>query len=177
MYKKPKDTRVRESHFDPADNELLGRIKKMPVFDAMDADMLPEVLGRAMVRRYGAGEAIITEGEADRIVYFLVSGSCAVSVDGTDVNTLSTPGDVFGEMGFIEHKARSATVTAQTPATCLALDGAVIERMKGVETLAAQALFHRVFAEILAARVRHANARLLTLENELETLSVQRITF
>jgi CRP-like cAMP-binding protein len=168
---------VRESRFDPADKDLLDRIRRMPVFDAMDTDMLPEVLGRATVRRYEAGEAVITEGDADRFVYFLVSGSCAVSVDGTDVNALSAPGDVFGEMGFIEHKARSATVTAQTPTTCLTLDGAVIERMKGVETLAAQALFHRVFAEILAARIRHANARLLTLENELETLSVQRITF
>ncbi len=65
------------------------------------------------IRQYDDGETIINEGDTDQIVYFLISGSCSVNIDGLDVNAISKLGDVFGEMGMINHKPRSATITAE----------------------------------------------------------------
>lgn len=145
----------------------------MPVFDSMDPAQLPSLLSLARLRSYDEDEVIIEEGETDQVVYFLIRGRCSVNVDGMDLGFINTLGDVFGEMGMVDHKPRSATITAACPTLCLALDGTFLDRMKGVDKLAAEALFYRIFSEILAARIRDANARVLTLEDELKDLSVQ----
>ncbi len=168
---------MKEFPFDPNDQSILSRLQRMPVFDAMDVSQLSHLLKMGRFRRYEAGEVIIAEGDTDQIVYFLILGSCSVNVDGLDLNSISTLGDVFGEMGMVDQKPRSATITAEKPVLCLALDGAFLERMKGFDKLAAEALFYRIFSEILAARIRAANARILTLDGKLEDLSVQLPTF
>lgn len=160
--------------FDPTDQETLSRLRKMPVFDAMDLEQLPRILKHAQLRRYGEDEIIIEEGDTDQFVYFLILGSCAVEVEGIEVNSITKLGDVFGEMGIIDQKPRSATIKAEEPTLCLALDGSFMERLEGIDRLAAQALFYRIFSEMLAARIRDANSNILTLEDQLKELSVER---
>lgn len=165
---------MKQFSFNPHDAKVLARLQKMPVFDALDSAQLPKLLQLAKIRQYDDGETIINEGDTDQIVYFLISGSCSVNIDGLDVNAISKLGDVFGEMGMINHKPRSATITAEQETLCLALDGSFLERMKGMDKLAAEALFYRIFSEMLAARIRDANRKVLRLEDELKDLSVQR---
>lgn len=143
----------------------------------MDINQLPKVLKLAKLRRYEAGETIIEEGETDQLVYFLILGKCTVETEGMELNFINNLGDVFGEMGIIDQKPRSATIKAEKPTLCLALDGSFLERLEGIDKLAAQALFYRIFSEMLAARIRDANSKILTLEDQLEGLSVQRPSF
>ncbi|MEF2230957.1 MAG: cyclic nucleotide-binding domain-containing protein [Pseudodesulfovibrio sp.] len=168
---------MKEFPFDPTDRATLERLRRMPVFDAMDPALLPALLKLARLRRYDPGEVIIAEGDTDQFVYFLIFGRCSVNVDGMDLGAIANVGDVFGEMGMVDQKPRSATITAVKQTLCLVLDGAFLDHLGGVDKLAAQALFYRIFSEILAGRIREANARLLTLESRLEDLSVQRPTF
>ena len=168
---------MREYPFDPNDKATLDRLRRMPVFDAMEPDLLPALLKLARLRRYDAGEVIIAEGDTDQLVYFLIFGRCSVNVDGMDLSAITRAGDVFGEMGMVDQKPRSATITAEKQTLCLVLDGAFLDHLGGVDKVAAQALFYRIFSEILAGRIRAANARVLTLENQLEKLSVQSPTF
>lgn len=169
----PQEVTVREFIFDPNDTDTLFRLRQMPVFDAMDAGRLPYVLQMAKLRRYDAGETIIREGETDQTVYFLILGRCTVEVDGLQVNAIQNVGDVFGEMGIIDHAPRSATIKAEKPVLCLAMDGHFLDKLEGIDKLAAQALFYRIFSEMLAARMRDANAKILELEHSLEKLSAQ----
>ncbi len=168
---------MKEFAFDPNDEDTLARLRKMPIFDAMDINQLPKVLKLAKLRRYEAGETIIEEGETDQLVYFLILGKCTVETEGMELNFINNLGDVFGEMGIIDQKPRSATIKAEKPTLCLALDGSFLERLEGIDKLAAQALFYRIFSEMLAARIRDANSKILTLEDQLEGLSVQRPSF
>lgn len=164
---------MKEFPFDPNDNVTLERVRKMPVFDAMDVEQLPQVLKFARIRQYDIDEIIIQEGETDQLVYFLISGNCQVMVDGIDVGNVAKLGDVFGEMGMIDQKPRSATIVALATTLCLVLDGSFLDHLKGVDKLAAQALFYRIFSEILAARIRDANKKLLVLDDELGDLAVK----
>jgi CRP-like cAMP-binding protein len=69
-------------------------------------------------------------------------------------------GDVFGEMGVIDGSPRAATIKAETPALCLALDASVFERLEGRDRLMVQAVFYRVFCEILSVRLRQMDEML-----------------
>lgn len=164
---------MKEFTFSPSNRDILAQLRKMPIFDAMEAEQLPHLLKLAKLRRYEADEIIISEGDTDQQVYFLVKGSCTVNVEGLDVGTISKVGDVFGEMGMVDHAPRSATITADSPTICMVLDGSFLEKMENVDKVAAKALFYRIFSEILAARIRDANRKVLQLEDQLEDLSVQ----
>lgn len=164
---------MKEFKFNSTDKGLLARLRGMPIFDSMEANQLQYLLKFARFRKYDESEAIIQEGETDQLVYFLLQGGCDVMVDNMDVGQITTVGDVFGEMGMIDQTPRSATITASMPTACLVLDGSFLEKMENVDKVASQALFYRIFSEILAARIRDANAKILKLESELEDLSVK----
>lgn len=163
-----------EFDFDPTKTDILDKLRTMPIFDAMVTSELLAVLETAKLRKFMSGDIIIKEGDTDDTVYFLVYGSCNISVDDVGMATLTQAGELFGEMGMVDHAPRSATVTATASTLCLVLDGDFLERMKGVDALAAKAMFYRIFSENLAARLRAANRRVMRLEGELEELSVQR---
>lgn len=165
---------MKEFKFDPKNKDLMARLRQMPIFDAMESSQLGPLILAARLRSYDVNEAIINEGDTDHLVYFLVMGSCLVNVDGMDVTTIHKVGEVFGEMGLIDNSPRSATITAVEPTICMVLDGHFLDKMKNVDKLAAEALFYRIFSEILATRIRDANAKLLALDGDLEDLSMKR---
>lgn len=168
---------MKEFVFTPSNKSILARLRTMPIFDALEPPQLIHLLKLAKMRRYDSDEVIIAEGDTDQFVYFLVQGNCTVNVDGLDVGTIAKVGDVFGEMGLIDRQPRSATITANSDTICMVLNGTFLESMESVDKVASQALFYRIFSEILAARIRDANAKILQLEDQLEDLSVQRPTF
>ncbi|KAG1464954.1 hypothetical protein G6F57_013492 [Rhizopus arrhizus] len=67
----------------------------------------------------GTGQAFITQGAPETDVFFIVSGSVDVLVNGKVVNTRRA-GDHVGEMAAIEPaQLRAATVTAREPTVVL----------------------------------------------------------
>ena len=78
-----------------------------------------------------AGEVLITEGGRRRTLFILESGSLDVSQttdDGEQQLGTIEPGDVVGEIAFIDQRPRSATVTVRQPARLLKLDYAKVMR-------------------------------------------------
>lgn len=64
---------------------------------------------------YGAGEVIFKEGSHGAAVYVLSSGKVEISkmIQGKKIVVeILGPGDVFGEMSYIDHAPRSATAIA-----------------------------------------------------------------
>jgi CRP/FNR family cyclic AMP-dependent transcriptional regulator len=62
--------------------------------------------------------ALMGEGTSADKAYLLISGEVSVRKDGKEVAKLG-PGDIFGEMGIVNHKLRSATVISLTRLECL----------------------------------------------------------
>ena len=64
---------------------------------------------------YKAGDVIFEEGSHGLAVYILSSGKVEISMmvhDRSIAVGILGPGDIFGEMGFIDHSPRLATATA-----------------------------------------------------------------
>jgi CRP/FNR family cyclic AMP-dependent transcriptional regulator len=62
--------------------------------------------------------ALMGEGTSADKAYLLLDGEVSVRQHGKEVATLG-PGDVFGEMGILAHKLRTATVVSTSRLECL----------------------------------------------------------
>jgi MFS family permease len=107
--------------------ETLARVAKLPLFTGVGASSLERALARLTAVPVAAGEVIIREGDpADRF-YIVQEGTFRVTQRASDgtTRTLRDLGadTVFGELGLLSGSPRSATVTAVTEGTLLALDG------------------------------------------------------
>jgi len=161
---------VKESAYLDGQHHLVERIKLLPAFAAFGDNRLRELLRLCKIRSYAAGESIIQEGEEERCMYFLLSGSVQISKGGKAVSTLRRTGDIFGEMSLVDGAPRFASVRALGETTCLAVDAAQLEKPGGKDHAAFQAAIYQMFAQILTARLRVTTVNYLQARQELEQL-------
>lgn len=161
---------MKEVPFDPDNDEIMERLKNVPAFDSLPENHIREAMRAASIRRYDAGETVITEGEFDNQVFFLIFGHLKVLVQGTEVGSLKRLGDVFGEMGIIDGSPRSASIVAEKTSLCVALDDTAIGTLNEASKIFTQAVMYRVFAEVMAVRLRAANKKITELQEHVEAL-------
>jgi CRP-like cAMP-binding protein len=68
----------------------------------------------------GANEILIRKGDSDQKLYLLENGELNVQING-EIHS-AFPGDVVGEIAFLDNRPRTATVTAKTPSTVLSFE-------------------------------------------------------
>lgn len=161
---------MQEMPFDPANDEIMERLRNVPAFDALPDSLIRQAMMAASIRRYDAGEVVIREGEFDNRVFFLVFGNLEISVEGKVVGCLQRLGDIFGEMGIIDGSPRSATITAARTTVAVALDDTAIGTMGETGKMFTQAVMYRVFAEVLAVRLCAANHKIAELHRDLDAI-------
>jgi CRP/FNR family cyclic AMP-dependent transcriptional regulator len=82
---------------------------------------LEEELGDSARKSYGLGTVIMQEGQAGILMFVVLEGSVAVTIQGRDVEKIG-PGGMFGEMALIERSARLASAVAETDCELLAIN-------------------------------------------------------
>jgi serine phosphatase RsbU (regulator of sigma subunit) len=111
---------------------------------------------------YAAGEVVFCAGDYADKMYVVVDGELLLTLHGNEIDWLSA-GDMFGEMGMVENRPRSGTVTAVTDSTLIPID-----RLR----FAALARQHPGFAirvmTIMSSRLRRRT------EGEVNRLALQR---
>jgi small-conductance mechanosensitive channel/CRP-like cAMP-binding protein len=141
------EERRRKEHFAEA-QDLLQRIDFVAALDPRARQTLAE---RARFLEYGAGEAVVRQGDSGDAFYLVARGELAVRVqfDPTterEVARLSR-GAFFGEMSLLTGEPRSATVVSLGDAALLRVDREAFELVFAQDPSVAQAL-----AEVIARR-------------------------
>ncbi len=118
--------------------------------------------------RYGAGVAIIKEGDPADSIFLLAAGLASVRLklgDGARRKRLSTiaPGVAFGELALFDGGTRSADVIADVPAICYVLPIADLNRLSAGKPEINAKLARNIGRE-LSARLRRADAEIRSLE-------------
>src|SRR5690606_32816909 len=98
----------------------LDLLKAVPLFAPISGVLLEQIVHRLEPVDVEPGAVIVREGETSDRFYVIESGQVLVT-EGGDVLRTEGPGEVFGEIGLLRDVPRTATVTAQTAVTLLAL--------------------------------------------------------
>lgn len=155
---------MQETDFLKGNQRVLNDIKKFEIFEPFQEDELHHLMSMSKIRKYNPGETIFEQGSADTWLYFLVYGKVRLMKDSKPVAKLQRRGDVFGEMGAIECAPRSASAVTVGETVCLATDIYYIEQLAGTDKLAFGYVIYRVFAGVLAERLRRTTEELLGLK-------------
>lgn len=108
------------------DAQDLKELAASSLFASFKREALVEVLASTEVRSYGAGDIIVTEGEAGSSLFLIVSGMVKVftkTEDGANLQLAELGlGDFFGEVSLLTGRPRTATITAHTDVTAIELE-------------------------------------------------------
>ncbi len=96
------------------------------LFQGVNPDELTTLARHAGTRRLVRGDILFNEGEEPDALYVVLRGRVAIankSFDGREsVVALMEPGDLFGEMGMLDGRPRSAEGRALEPSEVLVLE-------------------------------------------------------
>lgn len=140
----------------PRQQEILSLLKSTPLFGNLSVHELIEVLQLVHERTYGPGEAIVTQGEPGLGLYVLIRGEVEVrQAGGARGNQIARlgPGEVFGDVSFVDGSPRSATIVACQHAELIGLYRTeLLDLMERKPLLASKILFS--LARQLSTRLR-----------------------
>jgi CRP/FNR family cyclic AMP-dependent transcriptional regulator len=101
-------------------SDKLDLLRKTPLLSALGGREIEEV-GRLVDEvDVPAGRVLMREGDTGSEFFVVVSGTVGIDRGGTRIRTIG-PGDFFGEIALLAEGPRSATATADGPATLLVL--------------------------------------------------------
>jgi len=128
--------------------------------DVFTEKELGDIVPLCEVLRLEKDTVLISEGlPSDNRVYFLLSGSVMVSIQGKFILKLKNRGDSVGEMGLISSAPRSATVVTDEPSMILVINAA--SQFQGDSEIDYKFRYYlgRIFNSILAEKLRHTSDR------------------
>jgi len=163
-----------ESKYLKNDVKNIQRLLAIPTLQKFETESLGRLLKLSKIRRYDSNECIIKEGDIDPWLYFLLSGRIRVEKEGVQITKITKIGDVFGEMRIVDSSARSASVFAETPTSCLAINtsgtkGFAVDDA-GERDIEFLLLLYRIFSEFVSTRLRLCNQELVKAKKEVEEL-------
>ncbi|NNF98416.1 MAG: cyclic nucleotide-binding domain-containing protein [Desulfobacteraceae bacterium] len=153
--------------------ENIENIQKLMTISALkhfETRNLGKLLRLSKIRQYEDKELVIREGDVDPWLYFLLSGEIKIVKEGEKIGEIKTKGEIFGEMRVIDDQSRSASVFANGPVVCLAVDTSAQNRLSATdhmdERLDFLLLLYRIFAEYMTLRLRLTNEELIAAKKE-----------
>jgi CRP-like cAMP-binding protein len=114
-----------------------GDLSAVPLFAGLSRRQRRKLFDASRTVKHESGHEVTAEGEGALALHLVLSGRAAVSVGGVPVRTLG-PGEYFGEISLIDGRPRSATVTADTELTTLAVPHLAFHRMLDEDPSAAR---------------------------------------
>ena len=160
---------MKETDYLVGNLKIAEDLKIIPVFEPFTQDELQTLLSMSKLRRYKAGETIIQEGNLDSLVYFLVSGKAEITQKEKTLAVINRPGDIFGEMRFIDHAPRSAAAVAKGETVFIAVDSEYVDKLSSKDKVTFGYILYRVISEIFVDILRLTTKELMALKGKKGT--------
>ncbi len=145
--------------------ENIAILKKMGLFDGLDAMELIQISKRVGHHRYKKGGLVIREGDRGESLFVVKAGQFRAYVTraGNQQDlAVFQPGETFGELALIDAAPRSASVEALTAGEVLELQAAEFREILSHSVDLRLKIKDNLIAD-LVAKLRRTNDRLLHL--------------
>jgi CRP/FNR family transcriptional regulator, cyclic AMP receptor protein len=127
-------------------------LRSSPIFRGVAEELLTEVAALCRNRIYRRGDAVFKEGTAGTKLYGVISGRLLIttaSEKGLELHlNVIEPGEIVGEIAFLDGGPRTATGRAAETSTCFEMDRAaffkLLERSPELSTHLLQLVCKRV---------------------------------
>ncbi len=149
-----------------SNQKILPDLKRIPTLNPFSDHDLQRLMAFSKIRKYKAGEEIISEGTYDGHIYILIFGRISITKKGKPLSMLNKRGDIFGEMSLLGEFSRTASVFAEEDVACLAIDNANMDRLRESEKASLYYILYRVFAETLAGRLKLTSEELVAMKSK-----------
>lgn len=148
---------------------LTDTVLASPLGVELAPDEAAELAKLVTVRDLADGEILLPEGARDSHLHVVVSGRIAVARKGEDGwNRLYSlePGDLVGELSFMDDEPRYATLLASGPTRVMVLERADLERLLDTHP---RAVYHvmRAIMRVAHKVQRRLSAQMMDLQNYL----------
>ncbi|HEV2718001.1 MAG TPA: cyclic nucleotide-binding domain-containing protein [Terriglobales bacterium] len=84
------------------------------------------IIDKAKRLSFKKNEKLVSQGKQAKTLYVLGAGRVSIAVSGTRVAQIG-PGEICGEMGFLEDSFASATATAEEEVEAYALEWSILQ--------------------------------------------------
>jgi CRP-like cAMP-binding protein len=152
--------------------DLLRQVRMLRGLTQEELEAFAEIAG---VWECPKGQVIFKEEDDSDNLYIVQSGSTSMHISSgmlaNHVIGTIQPGDVFGELGFIDRKPRSATVRCVEYTILLSITREDFRRL-GESFPNIERLVYKNLARIVAERLRKANEQLKELAGRDRTIAV-----
>lgn len=139
------------------DTKLVQYLSKLSLFRGAPEAVLAEIAGQINVLNLAKDDVLIREGDPSDSLFVIQTGWVKVVTEGKNdqevVLNQCGPSQIVGEMSLVDHKPRSGTVVALSPAKILEIKYYVIMQLLNEHPLLAMSLLSD-----MSNRVRFANA-------------------
>lgn len=114
-------------------------LAKVELLSTLNEEEISKIADAIEPKKYNDGEVVINQGDAPDYFYIVCEGKVDIRRRGDDKSnpdeekhlTTLESGKYFGELAFITHKPRAASVYANGSVTCACLDVSAFERLLG----------------------------------------------
>ena len=137
-------------------------LRYLAFFKDFSDEQITEVVNASEWKDFEKGTVIVTEGEPETSFYVIAKGGVEV-VKNDKVVGLMKQGDCFGEIAFLTHQPRNATIMARTEVSLMSVSASLMEQAS-TET---QVRYYRIFLENLISRLSQATDKLVEADLEL----------
>jgi hypothetical protein len=133
--------------------EVMAKLLSASIFSTLDVATLGEIAQRSSLVTFASGASICRAGESSDAMFVLVQGATLAWAEGPSGRVelrRGGEGAVFGELGVITGRPRSATIEVTSPAaTVVAIPRAAVDDLLGRNLGAAQGILKVVSGYLL----------------------------
>jgi diguanylate cyclase (GGDEF)-like protein len=103
-------------------------LKRIRLFQSVELDAIKGILDACTLRSLKAEEVLISAGQGNRTVYFILEGHVRIHLSSlkSEPTAVLGPGESVGEMSVIDHRPASAFVVAAEPVRLLAMEEEIL---------------------------------------------------
>lgn len=153
-------------------SEILDLLKEFTLFKSAPPDFFISIAGRLKQWLVSPQQAIISQGDESRAMYWLVKGSVGVtSHDREELFAELGPGTFFGEIGILFGRPRTATVVALTRCLVVSLTSEALNAVLSLYPQIFQAIKNEAQERLALLEKKPTKAPVAGLKRKLDVIT------